>query len=63
VAKQETVDKIRSKTRLIEVDCYQQRSNTLREVDDQELVDNTNEVNLAPFSKKPPKEILDSWII
>ncbi len=41
VAKQETVDKIRIKASLIEVDCYWQRSNTPREVGAQEPVDNT----------------------
>jgi hypothetical protein len=63
VAKQETVNKIRSKVRPIEVDCYQQRSNTSKEVDAQELVDNTHDVNLAPLSKKLTKKIFDCWIL
>jgi hypothetical protein len=63
VAMRETVNKVRSKARLIEVDCYQQRSNTPREVDAQEPVDNTHEVNLALLIEKPTKEIFNCWIL
>ena len=56
------VNKIRSKPRLIEVDCYQQRSNTPRDVDAQEPVENTHEVNFAPLSKELTKEIFNCRI-
>ena len=57
------VNKIRSKARLIEVDCYWQRSNTPRDVDAQEPVGNTHEVNFAPLSKELTKEIFDCRIL